>query len=361
MTTAVAAGLLAATPAQAAEPALYSVLINNNGLVHMGVGGSETATFPVVANVSPDIATIRGQIVTYGANFSDDLEEVPGSENNMVCVPIRQGTAQSCTGTAILDQRQMTNDLAGRALHLRITGYTKDNQPYVLQEGHATVSRLQKATRLAPADATPEPVRKGARLTVTGRLTAPDWGNLDASGHTRIVGYAGQSVYLTYAKYASAGAYTRIKTVTSGPDGALRTTVPATASGAWKWIYWGNTGAASTSSLPDTVTLYKVAKLTVNASPEPVKKGGKLTVTGRLTRATTDAATKFVGYGKQPVRLQFRKANGTYQTVKTVWTDARGYLRTTTKAKASGYWRWSYAGSSAVASVSATGDKVALK
>ncbi|WP_052503855.1 hypothetical protein [Micromonospora haikouensis] len=61
-------------------------------------------------------------------------------------------------------------------------------------------------------------------------------------------------------------------------------------------------------------------------------------------------------------RSQLRKSSSsTYTTVKTVYTDASGNLKTTTTASAAGYWRWSYAGNSTVASVSAAGDGVALK
>lgn len=62
------------------------------------------------------------------------------------------------------------------------------------------------------------------------------------------------------------------------------------------------------------------------------------------------------------MRLQVRRPGSTtYTTIKTVRTDAYGYLRTTATAKATGYWRWSYASSSTVAYVSATGDKVAVR
>jgi 5-hydroxyisourate hydrolase-like protein (transthyretin family) len=106
----------------------------------------------------------------------------------------------------------------------------------------------------------------------------------------------------------------------------------------------------------------KVSKLTVNAGPEPVAKGARLTVDGRLTRATSDAATTFTGYASQPVKLQFRKTgSSTYTTIKTVRTDATGRLSTTTTANATGYWRWSYAGNDTVASVNATADGVSLK
>jgi hypothetical protein len=232
-----------------------------------------------------------------------------------------------------------------------------------LRRAHrADVCRRAAGLRTGTGRVPRHQARKGANLTVTGTLTQPDWSYLLADGSTKMtVGYAGQPVRLQFAK-AGSTAYTTVKTVTSGPGGAVRAVVPAGGSGTWRWHFGGSGTSASSVSGGDAVTLYKVARLTANATPEPVRNGGRLTVTGRLTRATTDAATTFTGYARQPVRLQFRRAgSSTYTTVKTVWTDGHGYLRATATATATGYWRWSYAGNGSVASVSATGDKVALR
>ncbi|MEU3983073.1 calcium-binding protein [Streptomyces sp. NPDC026672] len=103
------------------------------------------------------------------------------------------------------------------------------------------------------------------------------------------------------------------------------------------------------------------ARLTVNASPEPVRKGATVTVTGALTRANWETL-KYGGYGSQSVKLQFRKkSSSTYTTLKTIKTDAKGNLRTTVKATVDGYYRYSYAGGSTTAAVSATGDYVDVK
>ncbi|MFD8714847.1 calcium-binding protein, partial [Streptomyces anulatus] len=73
----------------------------------------------------------------------------------------------------------------------------------------------------------------------------------------------------------------------------------------------------------------RFSKLTVNASPEPVKKGKTLTVTGKLTRANWDTKT-YKGYTNQPVKLQFKKKGAkSYTTVKTVKTSSTGTLKTT--------------------------------
>ncbi|MFE2101323.1 MULTISPECIES: hypothetical protein [unclassified Streptomyces] len=105
----------------------------------------------------------------------------------------------------------------------------------------------------------------------------------------------------------------------------------------------------------------RYSKLTVDAGPEPVTKGKTLTVTGKLSRANWDD-NAYHGYTNQPVKLQFRKAGtSTYTTVKTVYTDSSGNLKTTTTANYDGYWRFSFAGTSTTPAVSATGDYVDVK
>ena len=107
-----------------------------------------------------------------------------------------------------------------------------------------------------------------------------------------------------------------------------------------------------------TLPVRRTAKLTADATPEPVKKGGTLTVTGRLTRADWQHGT-YAGFGGQSVKLQFRKAGTTtYTTVKTVTTSSTGALKTTVTAGSDGYYRYSFAGTSTTSSVSATGDYV---
>ncbi|MFJ5225397.1 DUF5707 domain-containing protein [Streptomyces sp. NPDC088400] len=110
-----------------------------------------------------------------------------------------------------------------------------------------------------------------------------------------------------------------------------------------------------------TVKFQRLSRLTVNAAPEPVKKGKTITVTGKLDRANWDT-NKYAGYASQPVKLQFRKKNSnTYTTVKTVKGTNTGALKTTVKAAQDGYWRWSFAGTATTPAVNATGDFVDVK
>ncbi|MFI8891955.1 hypothetical protein [Streptomyces paradoxus] len=107
--------------------------------------------------------------------------------------------------------------------------------------------------------------------------------------------------------------------------------------------------------------LQRYSKLTVNASPEPVKKGKTITVTGKLSRANWDDNT-YRGYTNQSVKLQFRKkGSDTYTTVKTIKSNSTGELKTTVKAATDGYFRYSFAGTTTTPAVNATGDFVDVR
>ncbi|MGC5041592.1 hypothetical protein ACPXCS_39415 [Streptomyces sp. DT190] len=118
-----------------------------------------------------------------------------------------------------------------------------------------------------------------------------------------------------------------------------------------------NVGVAVTDPT-NSFKLQRYSKLTVNASPEPVKKGKTITVTGKLSRANWDD-NKYHGYTNQSVKLQFRKkGSDTYTTLKTIKSNSTGELKTTTTASTDGYFRWSFAGTTTTPAVNATGDFV---
>ncbi|WP_447039019.1 calcium-binding protein [Streptomyces sp. DSM 118878] len=104
--------------------------------------------------------------------------------------------------------------------------------------------------------------------------------------------------------------------------------------------------------------IQRYARLTTNASPEPIKKGKTLTVKGALTRANW-YTSKYAGYTKQDVKLQYKKKGASsYTTLKTVKSDTKGNLSTTVKASADGYFRYVFAGTSTTPSVTSKSDFV---
>ncbi|MFF8399078.1 DUF5707 domain-containing protein [Streptomyces sp. NPDC016172] len=107
-----------------------------------------------------------------------------------------------------------------------------------------------------------------------------------------------------------------------------------------------------------THKVQRASKLTVNASPEPVKKGRTITVTGKLSRANWETL-KYAGYTNQSVKLQFRKkGSDTYTTLKTIKSNSTGELKTTVTASTDGYFRYSFAGTTTTPAINATGDFV---
>jgi len=135
---------------------------------------------------------------------------------------------------------------------------------------------------------------------------------------------------------------------------------------AGKWSAGGLALQYSTGDISDqgglgSSLVQRASQLTVNAAPEPVKKGKTVTVTGKLSRANWETG-KYAGYATQKVVLQFRKkTSSTYTNVKGITSTSTGTLKTTTKATVDGYYRFTFAGTTTTPAVSAAGDYVDVK
>ncbi|MFJ5737876.1 hypothetical protein [Streptomyces microflavus] len=126
------------------------------------------------------------------------------------------------------------------------------------------------------------------------------------------------------------------------------------------WKPDGRLKAEEYKKAPGSVQLKRWGKATVNASPEPVKKGKKLTVTGKLTRADWVKHTYSGVAGS--AKLQFRKkGSSAYTTVKTVKSNSAGALKTTVTASVDGYWRWTHNGSSTTGPATSSADFVDVR
>ncbi|MFD8059794.1 hypothetical protein ACFXA0_08385 [Streptomyces cyaneofuscatus] len=133
--------------------------------------------------------------------------------------------------------------------------------------------------------------------------------------------------------------------------------------GVWKvagQVYFKD-GSKDVDATGLTVHVKRNSRLTVNAAPEPVAKGKTITVTGKVTRANWETR-KYAVYGGRHVSLQF-KPSGTdsYTTVKKVYANGSGALRTTVKAAKTGTWRWAYYGNTTTGASMSPGDHVVVK
>ncbi|MDX6311551.1 MAG: hypothetical protein QOF44_1015 [Streptomyces sp.] len=168
---------------------------------------------------------------------------------------------------------------------------------------------------------------KNSQLTVGGTLNTgdrqPDSANAD----------------IEYSKDGRTG-WTLVKSLTTGVDAApgdFNGTFDARSQGYWRAHYKGTPDfAASTSDVlyvKRTATRVKGA----NASPEPVKKGRTITVTGALQQNTSGATWK--AYASQKVTILFRpKGSTTWSALGTVTTKADGSFSKGFTAKKDGTW-----------------------
>ncbi|MEU6516238.1 hypothetical protein [Streptomyces sp. NPDC046978] len=107
--------------------------------------------------------------------------------------------------------------------------------------------KVKRAARLTTVIA-PEKVTKGAKVTVTGKLSRANWENLKYHGFT------GQRVKLQFRKKGAAH-YNTVKTVTTGDAGKLTTHVTVTSAGSWRWYFPGTTTTSLKVSAGDALNL----------------------------------------------------------------------------------------------------------
>ncbi|MBC2905726.1 calcium-binding protein [Streptomyces sp. PSKA01] len=171
--------------------------------------------------------------------------------------------------------------------------------------------------------------------------------------------------YTTDAFCESATACTTVFTVNAHPAPGSDDPVDLANANAGTWsvdaLVDANDGDSVFAPGVGSFGLKRAARLTVNASPEPVAKGAPVTVTGKLVRADWDTY-RYAGYAGRAVKLQFRpKDSSSYTTVGTVNTNNTGNLRATVKAVKDGYWRWNFTGSTTTGPARATGDYVDVR
>lgn len=103
---------------------------------------------------------------------------------------------------------------------------------------------LQRKSKITN-NASPEPVSKGATITIAGALTRASWD--DWKYH----GFASHPVDLQYR--TPTGSYKTLKTITSSSTGSLKTTVKASADGCFRFVFRGSPTTPPATGVGDCV------------------------------------------------------------------------------------------------------------
>ncbi|MFI6522244.1 hypothetical protein ACIBF1_42325 [Spirillospora sp. NPDC050679] len=196
---------------------------------------------------------------------------------------------------------------------------------------------LMYRTKVEGVNAGPEPVATGGTVTMAGRVTRQIPGGTQPVPQAWVVAQFSADG----KKWRNVGDY-----FVADAKGAFKVTAKASASGYWRTVYGGDAYHLASQSVSDHVAArYRTGFTGFNASPEPVRKGRALTVSGKLVRQV--GTWKPAGKGTA-VNVYFKASGSTKWTLlAVVKTDARGAFRKAFTASKDGTWRAYYAGSSA--------------
>ena len=126
-----------------------------------------------------------------------------------------------------------------------VTAYNSDYRSSERVFAGGFTLRRQTTWQTGSFNASPEPVKKGANVTLRGRLLVASWDK------DTYVPAGGRTVRVQFR--TPTGAYSTVKTVTAGADGWVTTTVPSTVTGVWRLSYAGSSTAGPAAAPGDTV------------------------------------------------------------------------------------------------------------
>ncbi|MDX2737742.1 calcium-binding protein [Streptomyces caniscabiei] len=250
VTGALALTAFVAPAAQAAPTAgdtkISNVVVNGGKPVVVGVGKK---TFSVSFNASDDAGIDLDDVTVvlyHGATLdtADSGAVANGnSDSRATCTEVSATTASCKASFTVETQKNLINSVAG-SWKAWIFAWANDDDN--AKKDPAKTFKIQRQTKLAGANASPEPVKKGKTITVTSKLTRANWDT------EKFPAYGGQAVKLQFKK-AGTSAYKDVKTVKSSSTGALKTTVKATADGSYRYVFAGSSGTAAVTSSGDAI------------------------------------------------------------------------------------------------------------
>ncbi|WP_406436320.1 hypothetical protein OHB00_20305 [Streptomyces sp. NBC_00631] len=219
-----------------------------NGGGNVIVGTSKTIKYPIDITVKDD-SGVKGltHVSTYSATSTDSgFVDWDGTS----CTK-KSATTSVCRATMSVTPAWIPGYSDGDAN--KTAGVWQVNATVQANDGDYWISdrialyKLKRAAQLTTV-ITPAEVAKGAKVTVTGKLSRANWEDLKYHGFT------GQEVKLQFRKKGAAH-YSTVRTVTTGDAGKLSTKVTVTSAGSWRWYFPGTTTTSRKVSAGDVLGL----------------------------------------------------------------------------------------------------------
>ncbi|MEU6575568.1 hypothetical protein [Streptomyces sp. NPDC046805] len=263
VTGALALSVFAVPAAQAADTgAPYTMDVSFSNLkiasaIKVGTTNKVSTTYSYTLTHGSDVDITRSDFYSdaylYRGALDDPSKTLEG-DNEATCTVVTDTTA-TCTGTVDIypADGDLVNADAGSwsvaAEAIAFNGQDQSNPDMskvgFAEQGGLATSNVQRYSKLT-ANAGPEPVKKGATLTTTGKLSRANWE--DGLYH----GYTNQPVKLQFRK-AGTTTYTTVKTVYSDSSGNVKATATASYDGYWRLSFAGTSTTPAVNATGDYV------------------------------------------------------------------------------------------------------------
>ncbi|BBC34223.1 hypothetical protein SGFS_055170 [Streptomyces graminofaciens] len=236
-----------AAPAAQADEHVGNTKISNvvvNGGKPIVLGATAKKTVKVKFTVTDNSGVWRAAAQLFHGKSIETADSAAASGSTWIKCTKVSSTKATCSANYTFTAGANANNSVAGTWKTWAIAQAKDNN-YV-QKDNAKSFKVQRATKLETADASPEPVIKGESVTVTSKLTRANW-NTGTTG-----GYGSQSVKLQFKK-AGTSTYKDVKTVKSDSTGAVTATVKATVDGTYRYVFAGSSGTAAATAVGDTI------------------------------------------------------------------------------------------------------------
>ncbi|WP_405584910.1 hypothetical protein [Streptomyces sp. NBC_01190] len=220
----------------------WNIDVNHNRDYTVSVESTQKRVFTVGATVT-DPSGVRS--VSYELWHGKSRASADGLMVGAAhCVPLNE-TASFCEALVTADPKVnlRSNALAGV---WTITPVAVDGDGNVTRGNGAYLARITRHTSMSQTVATPQPVKKGANLTVKARMTVASW---EKRADAPLIGH---QVLLQYRKGTS-GPFVTVKKIKTDRNGWASATVKATADGAYRYNFAGTSLTTATIGWADFV------------------------------------------------------------------------------------------------------------